>query len=172
MSFALSPDAQKKVKAIKLFVLDVDGVLTDGKIIINDDGVESKNFNVRDGMAMAIARRKGYRFAVISGRYSKVVEHRITELGIEEIHQNVSDKRKKFYEVLEKLGLEAKEAAFIGDDINDMPIIEVAGLSAAPKDGDESVLEKVDFVSRFNGGEGAVREFVETVLKEHRQWGL
>jgi len=168
----LSDELIKKAKKVKLFLLDVDGTLTDGKIIVHSDGSESKNFNVRDGMGIAIAITKGYKFAVVSGRYSKVVEHRTSELKFHEVHQAVQNKLKVFHQILENLGLKPEETAYIGDDINDLPVMNEAGFSSAPKDADETVLAKVDFVSRFAGGDGAVRELIELVLTAKRDWEL
>ncbi len=164
------PDVLKKAEKIKLFVLDVDGVLTDGKIIIDDDGKESKHFNVRDGMGIAVARDIGYMFAIISGRYSKVVEHRVAELKMNEIVQGAGDKLEVFNRLLEKLGVTAEEAVFVGDDINDIPVLTAAGFSAAPADADESVKPVVDFVCNKPGGGGAVREVIELVLTVQGKW--
>ncbi|MDH5543562.1 MAG: HAD family hydrolase [Nitrospinota bacterium] len=172
MSPPLSEELARKAKGIKLFVLDVDGVLTDGRIIVNDEGVESKNFNVRDGMALAIARRKGFHLAIISGRFSRVVEHRANELGIKDVHQGVSDKLAVFNEVLKKLGIPAEEASFIGDDINDLPPMEACGFSAAPSDADEKVKATAGYVCSKPGGNGAVRELIEVVLSAQHKWGL
>jgi 3-deoxy-D-manno-octulosonate 8-phosphate phosphatase (KDO 8-P phosphatase) len=167
----LSPlDILKKAEKIKLFVLDVDGVLTDGKIIIDDDGRESKHFHVRDGMGIAVARDIGYLFAIISGRRSKVVEHRATELKMNEIILDAGDKLEVFNRLLEKLGLTAEEAVFVGDDINDIPVLKAAGFSAAPADADESVKPVVDFVCNNPGGRGAVREVIELVLTVQDKW--
>lgn len=167
----LTGDLFERAKGIKLFVLDVDGVLTDGNIILNDDGVESKNFNVRDGMGISIAIRKGYEFAIISGRYSKVTERRAAELGIREVFQNAGDKLKVFHSVLAKFGLKPEESAFMGDDINDLPILRVCGFSSSPSDADEHVVEEAKFVSSKAGGDGAVREMVELVLEAQKNWG-
>ena len=160
----------KKIRQIKLIVLDVDGVLTDGRIIVNDDGVESKNFYVRDGLAIAVAILKEMKFAVISGRYSKAVELRANELGIHDVHQNVMHKLKVFESILVKLNLTLQEAAFMGDDVNDMEVLEQAGFSAAPADADEPVKSCVNWVSNFGGGKGAVREMIEMILKEQGKW--
>ena len=172
MNPALPEELTQKAKGIKLFVLDVDGVLTDGQIIINDEGVESKNFNVRDGMALSIARKKGFKIAIISGRYSKVVEHRASELGIKEVHQGVSDKLIVFQEVLKNFDVTAEEASFIGDDINDIPTMEACGFSAVPSDADETVKKKAEYVCSKPGGGGAVRELIEIILSSQHQWGL
>lgn len=160
----------KKLRQIKLIVLDVDGVLTDGMIIVNDDGVESKNFYVRDGLAIAVAVQKGMKFAIISGRYSKVVELRANELGIHDVHQNAMHKLKVFESILVKQNLTAQEAAFMGDDVNDMEVLEQAGFSAAPADADEPVKSSVNWISNYGGGKGAVREMIEMILKEQGKW--
>lgn len=172
MKWDLPSEILEKAKGIKLIVLDVDGVLTDGKIIINSEGVESKNFYVRDGMALCIAREKGYLLAIISARYSRVVEHRASELGIHEIHQNVTDKLKIFHSVLDKFKIEADQAAFIGDDVNDISVMKAVGFSAAPRDADENAKLKADFISRHAGGEGAVREFIELILTQQNNWEI
>ncbi|GMT42638.1 MAG: hypothetical protein IEMM0002_1049 [bacterium] len=159
-------------KKIKIIILDVDGVMTDGKIIVNDDGVESKNFHVRDGLAIALAVRNGMLFSIISGRYSKVVERRVIPLGIHDIHQNVSDKLKVFEAVLAKNNLEAEQAAFMGDDINDIDVLQKAGYSAAPSDADETVKKIVSWVSSYPGGGGAVREMIQFIMTKQKNWGL
>lgn len=161
----------KKARKIKLIVLDVDGVMTDGMITVDDNEVESKNFYVRDGLAIALAIKKGLEFSVISGRYSKVVEHRCHELGIHDIHQNIMDKLKVLKSVLKKHNLDASEVAFIGDDINDIPPLAHVGFSAAPSDAVESVRESVSWVSSKPGGGGAVREMIEFIMMEQKIWG-
>lgn len=160
----------KKIRQIKIIILDVDGVLTDGRIIVNDEGVESKNFYVRDGLAIAVAVQKKMKFAIISGRYSKVVELRANELGIHDVHQNAMNKLKVFESILVKQNLTAREAAFIGDDVNDMEVLEAVGFSAAPADADEPVKSCVNWVSKCGGGKGAVREMIEMILKEQEKW--
>lgn len=166
------PDAEisKKAKNIKIIILDVDGVLTDGGIIVNDDGVESKNFYVRDGLAIVVAIKKGIKFAVISGRYSKVTELRMSELGIHDVHQNAMNKVKVFESILAKLNLTAADAAFIGDDVNDLSVLELASLSFAPSDADEAVRAQVNMVCKYGGGKGAVREMIELILTEQGKW--
>ncbi len=170
----MSDDAQLagRLKKIKLIALDVDGVMTDGRIILNDDGVESKNFCVRDGLAIALGVKKGMLFSIISGRYSKVTERRATELGIHDIHQKVSNKLKIFEALLDKYGLSANQAAFMGDDINDIDTLRKVGFSAAPSDADETVRKKASWVSSHPGGAGAVREMVELILTAQNMWSL
>ncbi|MFQ5432198.1 MAG: KdsC family phosphatase [Nitrospinota bacterium] len=164
------PEIVKKAKQIKIIILDVDGVLTDGGIIIDDNGVESKTFYVRDGLAIAVAVKRNMKFSIISGRYSKVVELRASELGIRDVHQNVMNKVKVFESILAKQNLTAEEAAFMGDDANDIGVLELAGLSFAPSDADETVKSKVNWVSGFGGGKGAVREMIELILTEQGKW--
>ncbi len=164
------PEILKKAKKIKIIILDVDGVLTDGGIIVDDNGVESKNFYVRDGLAIAVAVRRDMKFSIISGRYSKVVELRTSELGIRDVHQNAMDKVKVFESILAKQNLTPDDAAFIGDDVNDLGVLELAGLSFAPSDADETVKSKVNWVSSFGGGKGAVREMIELILTAQGKW--
>lgn len=155
---------------VTMIVLDVDGVLTDGKIIIDGDGRESKGFYVRDGLAIAEAVKAGYKVVIISGRNSPVVEHRARELKIHEVHQGISDKLGVFKQVLEKHGLTSGQTAFMGDDVNDLAVLKAAGFSAAPADADETVCASVRWVSRRNGGAGAVREMIEFIMKTHHKW--
>ncbi len=155
---------------VSMIVLDVDGVLTDGKIIIDGDGRESKNFFVRDGLGIAEAVKAGYKVVIISGRNSPVVEHRARELKIHEVHQGVGDKLGVFKRVLEKHGLASGQTAFMGDDVNDLTVLNAAGFSAAPADADELVRNTVRWVSRRTGGNGAVREMIEFIMKTQHKW--
>jgi 3-deoxy-D-manno-octulosonate 8-phosphate phosphatase (KDO 8-P phosphatase) len=155
---------------ISLFALDVDGVMTEGSITINDDGVETKSFNVRDGMAIAIALRNGFQVAIISGRYSKVVERRAAELKIQHVYQGVGEKTKVFEQLLAKLDLKPSQAAFMGDDINDVDTLRRAGFSAAPSDADPEAKKAARWVSSFAGGRGAVRELIQLVMTRQKKW--
>jgi 3-deoxy-D-manno-octulosonate 8-phosphate phosphatase (KDO 8-P phosphatase) len=170
MTSPLSAAQTKAAGKITLFALDVDGVMTDGKITINDDGVESKSFNVRDGMAIALALKNGYQVAIISGRYSKVVERRAAELKIKHVHQDIGDKQKIFRQLLAKLKLEPSQAAFMGDDINDVDALKLAGFSGAPADADPTAKKAARWVSQFPGGRGAVRELIQMVMTLHGKW--
>ncbi|SMP06843.1 3-deoxy-D-manno-octulosonate 8-phosphate phosphatase (KDO 8-P phosphatase) [Desulfurobacterium pacificum] len=149
---------------IKLIVLDVDGVLTDGTVFYDNFGNEYKGFNVKDGYAIKRALSSNVEVAIISGRRSKAVEKRCEELGVSKVFQGVSNK----LEVLEKLCNEMKisfeEVAAMGDDIPDIPILKSVGFSAAPIDAVEEVKEVVNFVSKREGGRGAVREFIDYIL--------
>ncbi len=155
---------------IKILGLDVDGVLTDGRVIIHDDGQESKHFHSRDGLGLKILARAGVEPVIITGRVSKVVEIRARDLGITELHQKVADKWPVFEEILKRRGLTPQEAAFAGDDLIDLPILSRVGLALAPADACPEVLAAAHFVSRSQGGHGAVREMVEFILKGRGIW--
>ena len=155
---------------VTMIVLDVDGVMTDGKIIIDGGGQESKNFYVRDGLAIAEAVKAGYKVVIISGRKSPVVEHRARELKIHEVFQGAGDKLSIFEQVLKKHGLTPAQAAYMGDDVNDLAVLKAAGFSAAPADADEAARAAARWVSRHNGGAGAVREMIEFIMNTQHKW--
>jgi len=161
---------KNNTKEIKLIILDVDGTLTDGSIYIDNNGLESKAFNVKDGLAIVEAERLGMLFAIITGRDSKIVQMRAEELKIKEIHQAVKNKLSKLDELAGKYNLSYDEIAYMGDDINDLPIINKVGLSGAPKDSVQEIKETADLISSSCGGKGAVREFIEYILKKNGQW--
>ncbi len=150
---------------IRLIVLDVDGVLTDGKIYYCGN-FDCRAFNVKDGFAIKRAMHKGIEFAVISGRQSRVVERRCRELGIRFIFQGIDDKVAAYEEIAKTLDIGEEESAFMGDDIPDIPLLLKVGFSGAPQDAAEEVKKIVDFVSSKKGGDGAVREFIEKILGE------
>ncbi len=149
---------------LKLLMLDVDGVLTDGSIIYDSEGREIKSFHVRDGFAIKEAVRKGVIVAVISGRNSLSVEKRCKELGIDEIYQGIDDKLSVFEELKRKFNVSETECGFMGDDIPDIPLLRAVSFSAAPSDAPDCVKRIVRFVSKNPGGRGAVREFIEYLL--------
>jgi len=147
-------------------VLDVDGVLTDGRVIYDAAGVEYNSFNVHDGYGIRRARAGGMKFALISGRRSKVVVHRARELGITEVHQGVTDKLKIFNGLLARHRLLPARVCAIGDDEPDLPILKAAGFSAAPRTAVRVVRESVDYVTKAAGGRGAVREVLDLIMKK------
>lgn len=159
-----------KAKKIKLVVLDVDGTMTDGTIYLNNDGIETKAFNVKDGFAIVSGIKEGLDFSIITGRKSALVEKRAEELGIKYVFQGIGNKAKKLDELLRELGLTHEEVAYMGDDINDLGVIKTVGLSAAPKDAVVEVLNIVDLVTEACGGKGAVRELLELILKSQDKW--
>lgn len=159
-----------KLKKIKFIILDVDGVLTDGKIIIGSDKTEYKNFNVRDGTGVTLGHYAGLKFAIISGRYSKVISIRAKELGIDHVFQNVAEKIKSYENLKRKLKLKDDEICFIGDEIIDIPIMEKCGFSAAPADCVKEIKKYADYICSNKGGEGCAREIIEMVIKARGQW--
>jgi len=154
---------------IKLIVLDVDGCLSDGKLIYSADGVESKNFNVKDGLGITTWLKIGNQVAVITGRKSEIVKKRVTELGISHLFQGIRDKQKVLLELLENLGLSLNEVAIIGDDLNDYNMLKIAGESFTPKDGVQEIKTLVNTVLSHNGGNGAVREMIDILVRHNHQ---
>ena len=159
-----------KAQALQLLLFDVDGVLTDGSVHLSGDGSEAKSFWIRDGSALVWAQRHGLQVGLISGRASEATTRRAAELGIRIVSQGVADKKDAFGQILAAHRLEAAHAAYMGDDLMDLPVLTACGLSAAPADAAPEVLSAVDWVSRHGGGRGAVREFVELVLRARGRW--
>lgn len=155
---------------IKLILLDVDGTLTDGKIYYDNNGNEIKAFNAKDGMAIAQAVRLGIEFGIITGRSSKIVERRAKELGIKYLYQGVHNKVDVSKEIIEKLDITYEEVMYIGDDINDLAIMNIVGVKACPKDSADEIIKCCNIISNYNGGKGAVREIVEKVIKAKDKW--
>ncbi len=166
-------ELQSRLKAIKLLVLDVDGVLTDGRLMLGDEGREFRNFNVKDGFGIRALLLSGIRVAVISGRESEVVKRRCENLGIEDVYQKVLKKSEPFEKLLAKYEIDAGEACFMGDDVNDIALLKLVGLPACPADAVPEVLTVCGFrgfVSEWAGGRGAVREVAERILKAQGKW--
>ena len=158
------------LKNIKLLLLDVDGVLTDGRITYNSDGTETKSFDVKDGHGLKMLQRAGINIGIITGRKSSVVEHRAQELGINLLYQGALDKLVPFQEILEKYSVKEDEIAYVGDDIVDLPILQRVGFSATVADALPEVKERVDYIAERAGGKGAVREICDLILKEAGLW--
>ena len=161
---------REKIKPIKLLILDVDGVLTDGKIIYNDRGEEIKAFNVRDGHGLKLLMRAGIGIALITGRKSKVVLHRARDLGIKNVYQRVTNKIEVYEKILKGKKLKDENVGFVGDDLVDIPVLKRVGFSAAVGDAIPEVREVADYVASKKGGEGAVREICELLLKVQNKW--
>ena len=159
-----------RASRIRLLVLDVVGVLTDGVLVFGPSGEETKRFHVRDGLAVQIARRAGIEVAVVSGRASAAVTRRMSELGIIEVHQGIADKAATLRALLGRLGVKAEETAVMGDDLPDLPVMKIAGLALAPSDAAPEVKRAAGWVSRSPGGHGAVREAVEMLLRSRKVW--
>ena len=157
---------------IKLVLLDVDGTLTDGGIYRGNNGEELKRFNVKDGYAIVNAQKLGIEFGIITGRKSELVEIRAKELKIKYLYQGISEKTVILEEIMKKDGLSKEEIPYMGDDLNDLLIMKQVGLSGTPKDAVDEVIQVADFVSKKNGGSGAVREFIEHILKKDGKWEI
>ena len=153
-----------KARKIKLLLLDVDGVLTDGGIYIDDRGVESKRFDVRDGQGIALLKRAGIEIGFISGRLSGAVRYRARELGIKLIYQGVGKKAETYERIKRRTGLKDENIAYIGDDIMDIPILRAVGLAITVPNGWPGVRPVVDYVTEAKGGRGAVREISELII--------
>ncbi|MDE3156823.1 MAG: hypothetical protein KGN76_17115 [Acidobacteriota bacterium] len=163
-------DFQTRARRIRLLLFDVDGVLTDGTILLSPDGTEAKRFNIRDGTGIVWAQRAGLRTGVLSGRASQATVHRARQLGMPIIYQGVSDKLEAFGQILAEEGLDAAEVAYMADDLLDLPVLGRVGLSAAPANAAPDVRARVDWVSEAPGGAGAARQFIEAVLQAQGLW--
>ena len=166
----LKKEIQEKLKKIKMLILDVDGVMTDGSIIMDSDGREMKNFNVRDGHGLVMLQRHGIQVAILTGRTSAVVEHRARDLKITEVYQGALNKKEVFAQILEKNNLTPEVIAYLGDDIVDIPVLKMVGFSAAVADALDLVKKTVDYVTVNGGGQGAVREICEMLLMSQGYW--
>lgn len=160
----------KKAKAIKLLVLDVDGVMTDGRIVFADSGEELKGFDVKDGHGIKMLMRSGVGIALLTGRDSRVVLHRAKDLGIDMVYQGAKEKLPVFEQILKEKGFECKEVCYVGDDIVDKPVLKRVGLSISVADAHEELKGTVDYVTSMPGGRGAVREVCELILKAQGNW--
>lgn len=159
-----------RLKKIKLLILDVDGVMTDGRIIFDSNGVESKFFNVKDGHGIKMLQRGGIEVGIISGRESQVVTNRAAELGIKIVYQKSLDKLTPYCRILDETGLLDEQVAFIGDDLIDIPVLKRVGFAAAPCDAVSEVLPLVHYITVKSGGWGAVREVSDMLLKAQGLW--
>jgi 3-deoxy-D-manno-octulosonate 8-phosphate phosphatase (KDO 8-P phosphatase) len=161
---------QSKAAATRLLLLDVDGVLTDGRVTVHTDGSESKTFAIRDGIALVWAQRTNVRVGLLSARYSATTQHRAAQLGITLVHQGVSNKMEAYERILDAERLADQDVAYMADDIVDLAVLSRVGFSCAPADAVPEVRSRVDWVSRSNGGDGAVRELVELILRAQGSW--
>jgi 3-deoxy-D-manno-octulosonate 8-phosphate phosphatase (KDO 8-P phosphatase) len=161
---------QKKAAKIKLILLDVDGVLTDGGIIIDDRGMESKRFDVRDGQGITLLIHSGIKVGLLTGRYSNIVRRRAKELGITIVYQGAQNKVEIYERIRRKIGLKDEQIAYVGDDITDLPVLRKAGLAIGVRDGWPGLRVEVDYITETKGGKGAVREVSELVLKAQSLW--
>jgi len=164
------PDLAARAARVRLLLLDVDGVLTDGRIVYADDGAELKRFHVRDGSGLKFWRGAGKRAAIVSGRSSAAVTRRAAELGVGPVHQAQGDKLPAFERVLAEVGVTAAEVCAVGDDLPDLPVLGRAGLAVAVADAAPEVRAAADYVTAAPGGAGAVREAIEWLMKLTGEW--
>jgi 3-deoxy-D-manno-octulosonate 8-phosphate phosphatase (KDO 8-P phosphatase) len=161
---------KEKLKKVSTFIFDVDGVLTDGSLLVMPDGEFLRRMNIKDGYAMALAVKRGYRIAIISGGHSTGVPVRLRRLGIEEVFMGVENKLKVYDQLLEKYSLTDEQVLFMGDDIPDLPLIKRCGVPCCPADAVTEILQKSEYVSLKEGGQGCVRDVIEQVLRLHGNW--
>ncbi len=154
---------------IKLIVLDVDGCLTDGKLLYSSDGIESKSFNVKDGLGISTWNKIGNHSAIITGKDSSMVQRRAKELGIEYLYQGIKDKESVLRDIVKSIGITFDEVAVIGDDLNDYNMLNLVTESFTPKNGVEDIKNIVNTVLSNNGGDGAVREMIEILIDKNSQ---
>ncbi|MCX6051417.1 MAG: HAD hydrolase family protein [Campylobacterales bacterium] len=154
---------------IKLIILDVDGCLSDGKITYSQDLIESKSFNIKDGLGISTWVKIGNQVAIITGRNSKIVQKRADELGIQHVFQGIKDKDRILQELVNSLNLGFEEVGAIGDDLNDFNMLRLVGRSFTPKNGVKEIKNIVNTVLSFDGGDGAVREMIDTLIDENGQ---
>ncbi len=162
-------NATEKAKKVKMILLDVDGVLTDGSIIYSSNCGEIKIFNAQDGYGIVRAIELGLKVGIITGRESSIIKKRADELGISDLIQNAIDKVKPFENLMAKYNLKPEEFCYIGDDILDIPLLKIVGFSAAPANARAEVRRVVDYVASSSGGNGAVREVIDFILKAQKK---
>jgi 3-deoxy-D-manno-octulosonate 8-phosphate phosphatase (KDO 8-P phosphatase) len=160
----IAASLKQKLAQIELLVLDVDGVLSDGKVYYSNTGDELKNFNIKDGLGIKLAQKYGIEIAIITGRESEIVARRARELGIEHLYQGKTDKRQVFASLIDKLRLSDEQVAHMGDDLPDIPLMLRAGLGLTVADAHPVVVEHADWQSQYCGGGGAVREAIDLLL--------
>lgn len=158
------------MKAIRLLLFDVDGVLTDGTILVHADGSESKQFNIRDGAGMVWAQRAGLTIGLLSARSADATAVRAAQLGIKIVSQGGADKLAAYEQIIESAGLTDNQVGYMGDDLQDLPVLRRAGFSAAPADAAPEVRAAVHWTSASGGGRGAARECIEHVLRAQGHW--
>ena len=160
----------KLFKPISTFVFDIDGVLTDGGLLILNDGQQARMMNIKDGYAMQLAVKQGYRIVIISGSHSDAVKERLCKLGVVECYMNVHDKKAKLLEIITQYGLDKQEILYMGDDIPDLAAMQLVGLSCCPADAVEEIKQSAQYISPFAGGKACVRDVIEKVLKLRGEW--
>jgi 3-deoxy-D-manno-octulosonate 8-phosphate phosphatase (KDO 8-P phosphatase) len=157
-------------KTITTFIFDVDGVLTDGTVLVLDNGIQARRMHIKDGFALQMAVKNGYRVLIVSGGNSPQVVQRLEKLGITDVHMSVLDKKKFVLEFMATHQLMREQVLYMGDDLPDLPVMQVVGLSCCPADAVNEVKEAVVYISHINGGFACVRDVIEKVLKLNDHW--
>ena len=165
-----TPTLNARAERVRLILLDVDGVLTDGSVIMHADGSESKQFHIRDGAAIVWAIQSGLPVGLLSARTSLATSQRAAQLGIRIVSQGIGSKVTEFTRIAAEQGLAEDEVAYMGDDLLDLGVLARAGLAAAPSDGAPEVRAAAHWTSTLGGGRGAVREFIEVILRAQSRW--
>lgn len=160
----------ERISGIRMILSDVDGVLTNGAITFNNQGIESKTFHARDGLGIKLWQQTGCPFGIITARSSHIVKVRMNELGVEIVRQGSKNKLTVASKLVEEHGIELEEVCYIGDDLTDLPLLKKVGLAASIADGVEEVRNVAHLVTDASGGSGAVRELIETILKAQHKW--
>ena len=160
----------RRIEPICLLLTDVDGVLTDGAIVYDNQGIESKAFHVRDGLGIKLWQKSGHQFGVITARSSHVVKVRMNELGVENVRQGTQNKLAVGLKLIDELGVSLNQTCYIGDDLSDLALLSQVGLAVTVADGVDEVKACAHLVTKSAGGQGAIRELVETMLKSQGRW--
>ena len=161
---------EQRMQQIELILSDVDGVMTDGNITYDNQGIETKSFHVRDGLGIKLWQRAGHRFGILTARTSHIVKLRASELGIEILRQGVDQKFSVAMQIMESLGLKPEQVCYIGDDLTDLEVMNRVGLPASVSDGVAEVRSAAKLVTKATGGRGAIRELVEILLESQKRW--
>jgi 3-deoxy-D-manno-octulosonate 8-phosphate phosphatase (KDO 8-P phosphatase) len=164
LGFDVPPAAAKQAAGIKLVLFDVDGVLTDGRLFVDNNGEEYKAFNSRDGHGMKMLQRNGVDIGIITGRTSKIVDHRMHELGIRHVRQGCQEKLPVYEQMIKELGLQPPQVAFVGDDVVDLPIMLRVGFAVAVQDAHALVKKHAHWITPSEGGRGAARDLCELIM--------
>ena len=161
---------EQRMQQIELILSDVDGVMTDGNITYDNQGIETKSFHVRDGLGIKLWQRAGHRFGILTARTSHIVKLRASELGVEIVRQGVDQKFPVAMQIMESLGLKPEQVCYIGDDLTDLEVMNRVGLPASVSDGVAEVRSAAKLVTKATGGRGAIRELVEILLESQKRW--
>ena len=159
-----------KFKDITTFIFDVDGVLTDGSVYVNDTGVQTRSFNIKDGYALQLAVKCGYNVCAISGSRSKIAMHRLNSLGIKDVYLGCGNKIENFKVYINERGISPMNVMYMGDDIPDLEVMKQVGLPVCPADAAEEIKAVCEYISHLPGGKGAARDVIEKVLKVQERW--